>query len=244
MAISDQANKASNEVYAGYEHWKQWAATFQYTPEDAEYFAGETSGLRVKGAAVLEIGFGSGSFLAWAIDQGARVAGTEINARSLRLARDKGIELLSSDIEDLSDSHAGRFDTIVAFDVFEHFEVDVVRRRLIAVDRLLSPNGAVLLRFPNAQSPFGLAPQNGDPTHKSALSRSAIEQLMQGTSLKVERYAFAFRVHGGRGGRKLARRIRAHLRDLISRLLNFIYSQDIPWDSVVVIVLRKSAVSG
>lgn len=239
IPTSEQA-RVGDKTYFGYEHWKKWPETFRYTKEDGEYFSGELRGLRLRGAAILEIGFGSGNFLAWAIEQGARVAGTEINGRSLKLASDKGIELLNAEIEDFPERHAGRFDTIVAFDVFEHFEVDVVRRRLEAANTLLTPNGALLLRFPNSQSPFGLSPQNGDPTHRSALSRSAIEQLMQGTSFRVERYTSAFRIGGGSLGQKLARRVRALMRDAIASILNFIYTQSIPWDPVVVIVLRKT----
>ena len=230
----------SDPLYNGYEDWKLWNEMFQFTPEDAAYFAGELCGVKVAGACLLEVGFGSGNFLSWAIAQGAHVAGTEINERSLETARSKGVELISSDFETAVGSHAARFDTIVAFDVFEHFAVDDVRRRLSAADTLLKPGGAFLLRFPNAQSPFGLAPQNGDPTHKSALSRSAIEQLTRGTAFSVERYGTVYRIGGGGLARGLTRRVRALLRDMIGRSLNFIYTQNIPWDPVVVIVLRKA----
>ena len=103
----------------------------------------------------------------------------------------------------------------------------------------LKPGGHLILRFPNAQSPFGLAPQNGDPTHKTGLSRSAFEQLIQGTSFEIVRYAPSFRIGGGGLATRLVRRLRHTARDLIGGLLNAIYAQDIPWDPVVVLVLRK-----
>jgi SAM-dependent methyltransferase len=230
-------------IYAGYENWKGWEKTFSYTSDDASYFVGEMRGLCIKNVHLLEIGFGSGNFLAWAIEQGAHVAGTEINARSLEAARTRQIELLDANVEHEVISHAGRFETIVAFDVFEHFTVDEVRLKLKAACDLLAPGGALLLRFPNSQSPFGLAPQNGDPTHRSALSRSAVEQLMQGTSFHVQRYGPSFRVRSGSIAQRAARNFRAIVRDLISRFLNFIYTQDIPWDPVVVMVLRKASTS-
>jgi hypothetical protein len=96
------------------------------------------------------------------------------------------------------------------------------------------------MRFPNSQSPFGLAPQNGDPTHKTALSRSIFEQLIQGTAFEIVRYAPSFRVRRGSVGKRLGILLRSAARDLISCSLNAIYAQDIPWDPVVVLVLRKA----
>lgn len=228
-----------DRLYVGYETWKGWDRPFSYTHEDATYFAGEMRGIRIEGGALLEVGFGSGGFLAWARDRGAAVAGTEINARSLEAARERGVELIDAAFERVCDANAGRFDTIVAFDVFEHFSLDEILVRLPAAETMLKPGGHLVLRFPNAQSPFGLAPQHGDPTHKSALSRSEFEQLIQGTSFSVMRYAPSYLAVAGSPGKRVARLLRAGLRRIIARTLNFIYAQDIPWDPVVVLVLRK-----
>ncbi len=230
----------SGNLYQGYEAWKGWDKPFMYTVEDAAYFAGETGGAKIAGGDVLEIGFGSGSFLAWARERGARVAGTEINPVLLAAARDFGLDLLPADFETVADTHASRFDTIVAFDVFEHFALDVIMTHLRAAETMLKSSGQMFLRFPNAQSPFGLAPQNGDPTHKAALSRSVFEQLIQGTSFAVVRYAPSYRIGGGGLAKRLVRRLRYTARNLIAGLLNAIYAQDIPWDPVVVLVLRKN----
>jgi 2-polyprenyl-3-methyl-5-hydroxy-6-metoxy-1,4-benzoquinol methylase len=233
------AFEPSRKFYEGYETWKGWSEPFTYTAEEASYFAGETSGAEIANADVLEIGFGSGSFLAWARDQGARIAGTEINPVLLSAAHAFGVELLEAELETVADSHAGRFDAIVAFDVFEHFTLEAVVARLSAVDTMLKPGGRFIMRFPNAQSPFGLTSQNGDPTHVSALSRDVVEQLTRATRLQIVRYAPSFRIAGGGAAKALARSLRYAARDVISLCLNAIYSQNIPWDPVVVLVLRK-----
>lgn len=230
---------SARDLYAGYEQWKGWDKPFSLSSEEAVYFAGETRGLRIDGADVLEIGFGSGSFLAWARERGARIAGAEINPTLIGAARSFGVELLPADFETVADQHAARFDTIVAFDVFEHFTLPEIVTRLEAAETMLKPGGHLILRFPNAQSPFGLAPQNGDPTHKSALSRSVFEQLIQGTSFAVVRYAPSYRIASGSVPRRVVRAVRHALRSLVSAALNFIYAQEIPWDPVVVLVLRK-----
>jgi 2-polyprenyl-3-methyl-5-hydroxy-6-metoxy-1,4-benzoquinol methylase len=234
-----QVPAIEHHLYLGYESWKGWTNPFTYTAEEAKYFAGETRGLRIRDADVLEIGFGSGSFLAWAREKGARVAGTEINPKMLAAARNARIEMLPSAFEVVAQIHAARFDTIIALDVFEHFSLLEIAARLKAAEIMLKPGGHLVLRFPNAQSPFGLAPQHGDPTHKSALSRGVIEQLAQGTAFEVVRYAPSFRVGGTRLVNGLVRRARYAARELITALLNAVYAENIPWDSVVVLVLRK-----
>jgi SAM-dependent methyltransferase len=232
----------NSDLYAGYESWKGWDLLFRYTPDKAEYFAGETRGLAITHADVLEIGFGSGDFLQWAIDRGARVAGSEINPVLLDAAAGRGVALVEPEFERIADEYAGRFDTIAAFDVFEHFTLDEIVARLGAAEKMLKPGGHLLLRFPNAQSPFGLAPQHGDPTHRTALSRSLFEQLIQGSSFEIVSYGHQFRAKGRSPGVFLARLVRHLLRDAVSLCLNFIYATRIPYDPVAVIVMRKRTV--
>jgi len=147
-------------AYTGYETWKGWGELFAFSPDDARAFAGETRGLLVAASEVLEIGFGSGAFLAWAQSRGARVTGIEIIPQLAEAARSRGIELLSPAFEDVAEENRERFDTIVAYDVFEHFSQNQIIVRLRAAAIMLKFGGKLLVRFPNAQSPFGLAPQN------------------------------------------------------------------------------------
>ena len=124
-------------------------------------------------------------------------------------------------------------------DVFEHFTIDEIVARLEATETMLKPDGHLALRFPNAQSPFGLAPQFGDLTHKTALSRSAFEQLIQPIRFEIVRYQGSYRIGGGTLFKRAARATRSSLQRLLGGILNLIYAQDIPWDAVVVLVLRK-----
>ena len=225
--------------YTDYESWKGWDTLFRYTPDKADYFSGETRGLAIAAADVLEIGFGSGDFIQWAADRGARVAGTEINPVLLDAAGERGIALIDADFERVAGDHRERFDTIVAFDVFEHFSLDEILLRLRAAEKMLKPGGHLVLRFPNGQSPFGLAPQHGDPTHRSRLSRSALEPLVRGSAFEFVRYGHPFRARGRTPGVFLMRLVRHFLRDVLSACINFIYATRIPYDAVVVLVLRK-----
>lgn len=228
--------------YAGYEQWKGWSEFFRCGAEDAEYFAGEMRGLPpLAGRAVLEIGFGTGSFLAWARAQGATVTGIEINDRLLAEARREGVALLPPAFETVAADNAGRFDLIVAFDVFEHLDLQEIHARLRAAETMLKPGGHLVLRFPNGQSPFGLVPQNWDATHKTALSRYKLEQIGFGTRFETVRYAGSYRIRGRLGAKRAARALRGLAQDVIGAALNFIYAYRIPWDAVVVMVLRKES---
>ncbi|MFC5385279.1 class I SAM-dependent methyltransferase [Aquamicrobium segne] len=148
------------------------------------------------------------------------MAATEINPALLAAAAERGIELLDADFEQIADRHSSRFDTIVAFDVFEHFSLDEIVTRLQACEEMLKPGGHLLLRFPNAQSPFGLAPQHGDPTHRSCLSRSVFEQLIQKSRFEIVRYDHQFRARGRTPVVFLVRLVRHFLRDVISACFN------------------------
>ena len=228
-----------HQCYRGYEEWKGSRSYFVFDAEEAKYFCDEMRGIAVSGRRILEIGFGFGNFLAWARAQGARVAGTEISDRALSEAKRIGVETLRPDFETVALQHRERFDVVVALDVFEHFSLDEIITRMHAVETVLRPGGCLVLRFPNGQSPFGLAPQNGDITHKTALSKDKIEQICQKMSLRTERYAGSYRVSGRTAARRLARGIRYLVSEMLAAILNRVYGHDIPWDAVVVLVMRK-----
>ena len=229
----------AEDIYRGYERWKNWTALFTIDADTAGYFDGELQGSALGGANVLELGFGAGDFIAWARNAGANVVGTEVNNVLLDAARQHGIETLPAAIDTVADQNAARFDAIVAFDVFEHLDLDGVRTALAACATMLKPGGRLFLRFPNAQSPFGLPPQNGDITHKSKLSRSAFEQMIDHNAFQIERYGPPFRFLGSRVWSQPMRRVRGVVQDVFSGLLNTIFAQNIPWHPVVVLVMRR-----
>ncbi len=230
---------AYHRRYHGYERWKGWTKPFSFTGEEAEYFSGEMRGIPLAGKSLLEVGFGSGSFLTWAKKAGAAVAGTEVNAALTEAARQNGVEVLDADLATIAAQNPARFDVVAAFDVFEHLDLEEVEAALRAVEALLRPGGHLILRFPNGQSPFGLLPQHADVTHKTALSKDIIEQLCFNTGLRSVRYRGSYRVRGPLGLKRAARSLRYIARDALSAILNSIYASDIPFDAVVVLVMRK-----
>jgi hypothetical protein len=63
--------------------------------------------------------------------------------------------------------------------------------------------------------------------------------LIQSTGFEIRRYGPVFRVSARNPAITLARKIRYLFRDLLGAFLNFVFSSDIPFDPVVVLVLRK-----
>ncbi len=183
----------SAQPYAGYAQWKGWQGDFETSDRDARYFAAELAGIDLSGKRVLEIGFGNGSFLAWARRQNAQVTGTEIIDTLIEQARTKGYDAQSASLPTLLAS-GRQFDLVVAFDVFEHWHKDELIANLGQLHALLAGDGLLLARFPNGHSPFGRVHQHGDLTHVTTLSSSSVTQLAQMSGFTVERIDNAQRV--------------------------------------------------
>ncbi len=234
-----QSTELNERLYAGYDAWKGWSDPFTYTPEEASYYAAETSGKPLHGTRVLEIGFGNGGFLAWARDQGAEIHGSEITPGAITAAKAAGIPLVPGDFEASGGLAAESFDLIVAFDVFEHLDPPTIIAKLHAITLSLKPGGWLVLRFPNGQSPFGLAPQNADATHVVALSQAKVEQYAMNTGLNTVRYAGAARSGSGSLARDVFRRVRWFLRDLHMAGIRYLYATDVELEPVVTLVLER-----
>lgn len=230
----------SENFYVHYKDWKSWDNMFVYTSDHAGYFATELADLKIEGADVLEIGFGSGNCVAWMEERGARVSVTEIDERSCEIALERGLNVLPADLPLAAIDYTQRFDTIIAFDVFEHMDFDLIGQYLNACATMLKPRGRLLLRFPNSQSPFGLVPQAGDPTHKSELSLSVMKLLIMDRPYRIVRYEGAYLYLGKLMSFVWVKRfIRRTLQRVLNGILHFIYASGIPYEPVVVIVLEK-----
>lgn len=226
-------------IYRNYSKFKRWDRFFHFGAEAAAYYAGELGTRNLEGKNLLEIGFGNGGFLAWARAAGASVTGTELQSESLEAARAHGISLLDADLAAVADRHAEAFDYIVAFDVLEHLALSEVVRVLDAAAIMLKPTGELFLRFPNGQSPFGLADHYGDATHIQPLSAEIIAQLVEGTDLRVVRSRPIYRVYGPVPVKWPVRWIRYRLQDLLGAVGRFIYPSAISYAPVIVVILAK-----
>jgi 2-polyprenyl-3-methyl-5-hydroxy-6-metoxy-1,4-benzoquinol methylase len=176
---------ATASDYCNYDEWKSWEEKdfFRVSPYEALYLSADFDGIDLAGRTFLEIGFGNGSMLAWAKGKGASIFGSEILESSLKRAAEKGIRLLPSLKADDIAAYKEFFDIVAAYDVFEHLTISELSEMLNAIASMLKPDGKLVVRFPNGQSPFGLMLQNADHTHRSALSVPVMSQVAAGTGV-------------------------------------------------------------
>jgi SAM-dependent methyltransferase len=228
------------DPYAGYAAWKEWSGAFAATDREARYFVEELRGIALKGKRVLEVGFGNGSFLAWAKGEGADVAGIEINAEMREAASAHGFEAFDVSLAELAERGV-RYDLVVAFDVLEHWTADELVANFRAIRELLVDDGLFVSRFPNGQSPFGRVYQHGDFSHKSVLSTYKIEYLAGLAKLEIVRIDNARRVPSRPGPLASVRHWwLARRRRWIERSIARIYGiRKLPLDPNLVAVLRK-----
>jgi len=171
-----------------YLHWKNWdAATFGHcTAAQQRYFDWHLA--RCGGDAVhwaLEIGFGNGAFLAFARSRGIEVHGVEIEPELCARAQALGVVAAGS-VGALPEPGAdGRYDLIVAFDVFEHLPPDELAPLLARLRQCLADGGALLCRVPNGDSPFGRKHQHGDATHRATYGLDKLAQVAAGAGLAL-----------------------------------------------------------
>jgi SAM-dependent methyltransferase len=119
----------------------QWAARRRYE-ELAEFSPGRR---------FLEVGCGTGEFLAHARQAGHSVTGLDISAEAVQFARDRypGMDIRQQPLES-AELPTASFDVVVAFHLLEHVSdpVGLLRQMM----HLLRPGGLVYVRVPNLDS--------------------------------------------------------------------------------------------
>lgn len=101
---------------------------------------------------VLEIGCGSGHFLAMAREAGHFATGLEINDKAISEGRAGGLEIESGTIEQFADSCSSHFDVVCAFQVLEH--VTEPCGFVEASLRCLREGGLAIFAVPNGEGVF------------------------------------------------------------------------------------------
>lgn len=228
-------------AYTKYADWKEWDDKFTWNSEDNAIFTQEFRDINLNGCNLLEIGFGNCSLLAWAKNQGASLYGSEIQKELVAKAAANEVEIVSTNLADITESHSNFFDVVAAFDVLEHLDKVTIQKYIKYIHQLLSKNGYLVARFPNSQSPFGLQYQHGDFTHTTNLSISAFTQLAQLNGFKVIRAGNAARPYSSSTTSNIKRRVIYSARNILEYTIGSLYfGCRIPLDPNVTIVLKKT----
>jgi len=219
-------------LYDTYVAFKRWeGSALAPSSEDFAYIAKVAQ--CVAADRVLEIGFGAGHFLDWARAQGFHIVGTEIIPEMIEAARNRGHLILDNLLEQFD----YKFDVVVALDVLEHVPYDELVQMLSRIRQLLNPEGRLIARFPNGDSPFSGRYQHGDATHVKSLTASSLSQIAAPVGLRITS-AMNPRPLPRALPARLKRRLIYIARDLIEILLGRIYfGTRFPMDPNILVVL-------
>ena len=204
-------SRLDGDGLAEYIHWKSWAnREFGVcSPSEERYFREE---LRVCGLAELsgrrvhEVGFGNGSFAAWASREGANYTGAEVIPELLERARIAGFVVYDSTAGFDAFAAPASLDALIAFDCLEHWRISDLCSYLSGVRDFLKPDGKVIARVPSGDSPFSRMIQYGDLTHQSILGSGAVRQLALSTGYDVVQVRESVLPTRGLGIKSLIRR--------------------------------------
>lgn len=190
MAMPDGYTAPRGHSVATYRDWKTWSENdFGHCDKIGTcYFERELAraGIHVgPDTSVLEVGFGNGTFAAWATARQADYTGTELDPVLVQRAGHHGWRAfpatLALDTLDLPRAP----DCVVLFDVLEHLTIAEITELLTSARQVLADDGLLLARFPSGDSPFARPTQYGDITHQSILGSSAVQQLAAAAGMEV-----------------------------------------------------------
>lgn len=135
---------------------------------------------------VIEVGCGDGRFLKTLREAGfSNLVGVDPSATYKSVTTE--IPILHAYANDYLDQCLDdSVGTIVAFDVFEHIPLQVLRDLFALARRKLSPNGMIVFRIPNMSSPLALVNFFGDTSHVTALNQNSLDQIFFDSGLHLE----------------------------------------------------------
>jgi 2-polyprenyl-3-methyl-5-hydroxy-6-metoxy-1,4-benzoquinol methylase len=102
------------------------------------------------GSRVLEVGCGTGAFVALAKQAGFDIRGIELSAAAVETATSRGLPIILDDIARIADAEPGTFDAVCSFQVLEH--VPNPRQFIEACVRAVRPGGLIVFGVPNGES--------------------------------------------------------------------------------------------
>ena len=111
------------------------------------------------GSAILEVGCGTGDYSLLLARIDYRMTGVDLSSKSIEAARTKAsilgifdVAFMVSDAEVLSEVPENSADGVVSFSTLRY--VPELRQALLAIRRVLKPNGVAVLDFPNRFCPW------------------------------------------------------------------------------------------
>ena len=169
--------------YSNYHLQKEWHENkFGETNcNEVQYFRRVIGGRTPR--KIFELGFGNGNFIGYCLSKRMEIFGYEANELLNERAAKFGVHIVTLDD---AVRNKMKFDLIACFDVIEHLDKRNIHETLTKFNKILNPDGVVIIRIPNGDSPFSLPIQNGDTTHLTAIGTMMMQQLAYSADLEIK----------------------------------------------------------
>ena len=132
-----------------------------------------------KTVKIADLACGHGSFLWWLKQRGySNARGVDTSPEQISLAQSAGLVVENADVMAwLKKQPPNEFHTLFGIDFIEHISKDDFMVFLRECQRVLSPNGILILRYPNGDSPFVGMNLFNDITHVWTYTTNCISSL-------------------------------------------------------------------
>jgi 2-polyprenyl-3-methyl-5-hydroxy-6-metoxy-1,4-benzoquinol methylase len=146
---------------------------------------------------ILDIGCGQGTYVRQLLALGfEHTHGIDVSPEQVKIARASGLNQVSKG--DYRESlGVAELDVVIATDLFEHLTRSEALDATERIRQALRPAGILILRVPNAASPFSGALRYGDLTHETSFTARSLRQLGAAAGFAVVQvYSCTPPVHG------------------------------------------------
>jgi len=154
-----------------------------------------------KNVKILDCACGVG-YLVYGLKQAGyiKAEGVDISADQIVEAEKHGLAVIAGDAIAYLDGRTGEYDVIIASDLLEHFTKTELVQFLRVAHKALKDQAILIIKTPNADSPFGCGSRYRDLTHELGLTKDSIEQVLELTGfsdIKTIGYKGAYSVLNG-----------------------------------------------
>jgi 2-polyprenyl-3-methyl-5-hydroxy-6-metoxy-1,4-benzoquinol methylase len=157
----------TSQAQAAYDHWSnaRYYPLFVDLPKDA---------------AILDLGCGPGRTMQFLKSKEfTNVTGVDISEEQTAIARNRGLNAITADVNDYLVQHSNEFDMIIMIDVVEHFTKLELLDLFKLIHYSLKKGGIVIYQTCNGEGLYPNQIMFGDMTHMTILNASSSEQLLR-----------------------------------------------------------------
>lgn len=180
--------------------YKNYATNFQQADLKFDRQAADRWGRAVKAylknwlpgnkeAKILELACGGGRLLHLLKQQGyTDLTGVDLCDEQIQLSRQVVDTVVKADALEFLENElqqSKKYDLIIGFDIIEHFSKDEALLFLERCRDLLNPAGRLILKTPNANSPWGLTHRYNDMTHEICFNPACLAKVLSMLGFKT-----------------------------------------------------------